>query len=116
LPTVWLRNKHLAERYGCSIKSIERARRYGRLPPPKYPFGNRNPANTLEELEQHDRAMTMGGRTIYDEALERLYQEISVAATRAEAEAVVHNFDLDQLSEIQRENVQQHIADLLKEF
>lgn len=116
MPTVWLRNKAQAERYDCSVKSIERARKYGRLPPPDYPFGNRNPANTEEQLEQHDRAMAMDRQFVSDEKIERLYQEVSAAPTRAEAEAAIRNFNLAQLGDVQRENVERYLADLLKEL
>jgi hypothetical protein len=37
-------------------------RKDGRLPPSQYPFGNRIPANTEEELDAHDRAAVLAGR------------------------------------------------------
>lgn len=60
--TRWLRNKQQSERYDCSIKSLERMRADGRLPPSQYPFGNGIPANTEEELDEHDRAAVKASR------------------------------------------------------
>lgn len=60
--TRWLRNPQQRERYSCSTKSLERMRKDGRLPPPKYPFGNNVPANTEQELDEHDAAVVRGGR------------------------------------------------------
>lgn len=60
--TTWLRNKQQAERYNCTVRSLERAREDGRLPPAKFPFGNKFPANTEAELDEWDRAMVMAAR------------------------------------------------------
>jgi hypothetical protein len=57
----WLKNPQQSERYSCSIKSLERMRKDGRLPPSKYPFGNGIPANTEEELDAHDAAVVRTG-------------------------------------------------------
>ena len=59
--TKWLRNKQQRERYGCTTRTLERMRKDGRLPPPKYPFGNGIPANTEAELDAHDLAVIKGG-------------------------------------------------------
>lgn len=56
----WLRKKHLRQRYGdCSDRSIERAVKDKRLPPPEYPFGNRVPAWNEAVLDEHDRATVL---------------------------------------------------------
>ncbi len=60
--TRWLRNKQQCERYGCTTRTLERMRADGRLPPAQYPFGNRIPANTEEELDKHDRAVVHAAR------------------------------------------------------
>jgi hypothetical protein len=40
-------------------KTIERAVRDGRIPPPQYPFDNAVPMWDESELEAHERAVTM---------------------------------------------------------
>jgi hypothetical protein len=61
--TRWLRNKQQRERYGnCSTRTLERMRRDGRLPPARYPFGNKIPANTEAELDAHDAAVILAAR------------------------------------------------------
>ena len=45
-----------------SNRSLERMRKDGRLPPSQYPFGNRIPANTEEELDAHDAAVIRASR------------------------------------------------------
>jgi hypothetical protein len=63
MATRWLRNAQQRERYGVkSNRWLERARKDRRLPPPQYPFGNRIPANTEEELDAWDRAAVVAGR------------------------------------------------------
>jgi hypothetical protein len=114
--TRWLRNQQQADRYNCTVKSVERARRYGRLPKAEYPFGNRFPANTEEQLDHHDRAMAMSRSRVSDEEIERLYREASAAATRAEGAAIVDAFDFGRLGEIQREYVKERLTDILSEL
>jgi hypothetical protein len=56
----WLRKKQVRARYGDVVdKTIERAVRDGRIPPPEYPFGNNVPFWDEETLEAHERAVTM---------------------------------------------------------
>jgi hypothetical protein len=56
----WLRNQQLSERYGgVSRRTLERMRRDGRLPPARFPFGNKIPANSEEELDAHDAAVVL---------------------------------------------------------
>jgi hypothetical protein len=54
--TKWLRKTRVAERYDCHPRSVDRAAAEGRLPKPKYPFGNSIPAWDEAELDEHDRA------------------------------------------------------------
>jgi hypothetical protein len=59
----WLRKKHLRQRYGdCSDRSLERAVKDKRLPPPEYPFGNRVPGWREDVLDEHDRKATLEPR------------------------------------------------------
>jgi hypothetical protein len=52
----WCRKRQVQSRYGevCS-RTIDRAVEDGRLPPPKYPFGNNVPYWDEDELDDHDR-------------------------------------------------------------
>jgi hypothetical protein len=52
----WLRKRQMQSRYGevCS-RTIDRAVEDGRLPAPKYPFGNKVPYWDEDGLDQHDR-------------------------------------------------------------
>jgi hypothetical protein len=52
----WLRKPRVATRYDCETRSVDRAAAEGRLPKPKYPFGNSIPAWDEAELDEHDRA------------------------------------------------------------
>jgi hypothetical protein len=52
----WHRKADVAARYGnVCIRTIDRAVEDGRLPPPKYPFGNKMPFWDGAELDAHDR-------------------------------------------------------------
>lgn len=56
----WLRKRQVRERYGdCCDRTLERAVRDGRLPPPEFPFGNRIPFWSEEALEAHERTAVM---------------------------------------------------------
>jgi hypothetical protein len=56
----WLRKKQLRKRYGdVTDKTIERAVRDKRIPPPEYPLDNKIPFWDEENLEAHERAVTM---------------------------------------------------------
>jgi hypothetical protein len=56
----WLRKKQLRERYGDVVdKTIERAVKDGRIPPPEFPFDNKVPFWDEETLEAHERAVIM---------------------------------------------------------
>jgi hypothetical protein len=59
----WLRKAQVAARYGgvCG-RTIDRAVEAGRLPPPKYPFGNRFPFWNIDDLDAHDRALASPNR------------------------------------------------------
>jgi len=57
----WLRNKAQCERYDCTTRTLERMRKDGRLPPSRYPFSNKIPANTEAELDAHDAAVIKHG-------------------------------------------------------
>jgi hypothetical protein len=62
--TKWLRKKHVRSRYGEIVdKTIERAVKDGRLPPPEFPFGNRIPAWREEVLDEHDRRSAIASRS-----------------------------------------------------
>jgi hypothetical protein len=53
----YLRKRAVAVRYGgISLRSVERAARDGRLPPPEFPFGNKIPHWNEAALDEHDRA------------------------------------------------------------
>lgn len=51
----WYRKAQVAERYGFSIRTIERAVDDGRLPPPKFPMGDKFPCWDADELDERDR-------------------------------------------------------------
>jgi hypothetical protein len=54
---VWKRKSQVRERYGnCSDKTIERMVKAKKLPPPKFPFGNRIPMWDESELDESDEA------------------------------------------------------------
>jgi hypothetical protein len=63
----WYRKRHVGARYGgvCG-RTIDRAVEDGRLPAPKYPFGNKIPYWDGDELDAHDRSLALadarGGR------------------------------------------------------
>jgi hypothetical protein len=60
-PKRWLRKRQVRARYGdITDKTVERAVRDGRIPPPEYPFGNRIPFWDEEALEAHERATAIG--------------------------------------------------------
>jgi hypothetical protein len=53
----YLRKRQVANRYGrVHPRSIERAVRDGRLPPPEYPLGPNVPFWDEAALDEHDRA------------------------------------------------------------
>ena len=54
----WYRKAQVGARYGgvCG-RTIDRAVADGRLPAPKYPFGNKMPYWDADELDAHDRAL-----------------------------------------------------------
>src|SRR5262249_43141616 len=59
----WLRKKHLCSRYGdVTPRTIERAIKDHRLPPPEFPFGNKIPAWREEELDAHDKQAVIAAR------------------------------------------------------
>jgi hypothetical protein len=54
-PKRWLRKRQVRERYGDVVdRTVERAVKAGRLPPPAFPFGNRIPFWDEERLEAHE--------------------------------------------------------------
>jgi hypothetical protein len=56
----WLRKRQVRERYGNVVdRTVERAVRDGRIPPPEYPFGNKIPMWAEDVLEAHERAAAM---------------------------------------------------------
>jgi hypothetical protein len=56
----WLRKRQVRERYGNVVdRTIERAVRDGRIPPPEYPFNNKVPFWDEQRLEAHERAAAM---------------------------------------------------------
>jgi hypothetical protein len=56
----WLRKREVRARYGNVVdRTVERAVRDGRLPPPEYPFGNRIPLWNEETLEARERDAAM---------------------------------------------------------
>jgi hypothetical protein len=60
IPKRWLRKKQLRERDGGVVdKTIERAVKDGRIPPPEFPFDNNVPFWDEAVLEEHERAVTM---------------------------------------------------------
>jgi hypothetical protein len=59
----WLRKKHLCSRYGeVTPRTIERAIKDQRLPPPEFPFGNKIPAWREEVLDAHDKQAAIAAR------------------------------------------------------
>ena len=51
------KKRDVCRRYGgVTPRTIERAVEAGRLPPPKFPFGNTTPLWDNDELDAHDRA------------------------------------------------------------
>jgi predicted DNA-binding transcriptional regulator AlpA len=60
----WLRKRAVRVRYGdCSDSWVERASKDGRLPPPKFPFGNNIPAWLESELDERDREIAQRPHT-----------------------------------------------------
>jgi hypothetical protein len=56
----WLRKRQVRERYGeVTDRTVERAVKDGRIPPPEFPFGNRIPYWSEEALEANERATAM---------------------------------------------------------
>jgi hypothetical protein len=56
----WYRKAQVSARYGdvCG-RTIDRAVSDGRLPSPKYPFGNKIPYWDGDDLDAHDRNLTL---------------------------------------------------------
>jgi hypothetical protein len=54
----WYRKRQVGARYGgvCG-RTVDRAVADGRLPAPKYPFGNKIPYWDGDELDAHDRGL-----------------------------------------------------------
>jgi hypothetical protein len=56
----YLRKEQVAARYGNTTKrSIERAAKDGRLPPPVFPLSNGVPYWDEAELDEHDRKVVL---------------------------------------------------------
>jgi hypothetical protein len=53
----YLRKKHLAERYSCHVRSIERMIKDGRPPKPQYTMGY--PMWAEDDIEANERAAAM---------------------------------------------------------
>ena len=58
----FLRKKAVAERYGTTMRSIERMSKDGRLPAAVYLIGSKIPLWNEEVLDARDRAATRAGR------------------------------------------------------
>jgi hypothetical protein len=54
----WYRKAQVAARYGVCGRTIERAVDDGRLPPPKYPLGDKIPYWDGDDLDENDRNLT----------------------------------------------------------
>ena len=54
-----LRRAGVAAHYSCDPRTVDRMRRDGRIPPPKYLPGSRVPLWDADELNAHDRAATL---------------------------------------------------------
>jgi hypothetical protein len=76
----WLRKRQVQARYGevCS-RTIDRAVEDGRLPAPKYPFGNKIPYWDGDELDAHDRSLALADRPRRKSAATGLSTETAVA-------------------------------------
>jgi hypothetical protein len=59
----WYRKRQVGARYGgvCG-RTVDRAVAEGRLPAPKYPFGNKVPYWDGDELDAHDRSLALPDR------------------------------------------------------
>jgi len=56
----WLRKRQVRARYGdVTDRTLERAVKDGRIPPPEFPFANRIPFWDEERLEAHERAAAL---------------------------------------------------------
>jgi hypothetical protein len=56
----WLRKRQVRERYGdVTDRTVERAVKAGRIPPPEYPFNNKVPMWAEDVLEAHERNALM---------------------------------------------------------
>jgi predicted DNA-binding transcriptional regulator AlpA len=65
----WFRKPQVAARYGnVCTRTIDRAVKDGRLPPPRFPFGNSRPYWAESELDAHDRALASPDRRQKSEA------------------------------------------------
>jgi hypothetical protein len=72
MPKVYLRKRQVEQRYGgITPRSVERAVKDGRLPPPEFPFGARIPMWDEAKLEVHERAAAMRGKS----------RQVNIAAT-----------------------------------
>jgi hypothetical protein len=58
----WYRKAQVAERYGVSGRTIERAVQDGRLPPPKYPLGDKFPYWDGDDLDAHDHDLLIAAK------------------------------------------------------
>jgi len=105
-----LPTKKVAHRYDVTVRTIERWGDDPELDFPKPIIVNLRKYYRLEELEAWERKH--GATIAASPDIERLLQEISSAATRAEAEAIIANADISLLDEEQRER----IADILGEL
>ena len=59
----WYRKRQVQSRYGnVCARTVDRAVADRRLPPPKYPFGNKIPYWDGDELDAHDRGLALPNR------------------------------------------------------
>jgi hypothetical protein len=74
----WYRKAQVGARYGgvCG-RTIDRAVADGRLPAPKFPFGNGIPYWDGDDLDAHDRSLAPSGRPRQESAAAGSFVEVT---------------------------------------
>jgi hypothetical protein len=113
----YARKQELCKRYGgVTTMTIERMAATGRLPAPEYLFGGVTPFWDIEKLEINERAGVLAGRGAAGWCV-RLFYELTTAATREDAAAILsqHDEQLRALPDAERERILEISQDLIAE-
>jgi hypothetical protein len=112
---VYLRKRQVAKRYGnIALRSVERAAREGRIPPPEYPFGEHTPLWDLAKLEANERSAAIRGSTHTWQ--HRFLAELATAP-RDQAAVILHRYKdlIDALPADEREKLLADAQDIISE-